>query len=893
MEFKKVTIKNYRIHKELIIDFNENLTLIGGDNEKGKSTIAEAIHRALFFKANGSSVHHKSMKSTLYDDDPEVELIFLSKGKEFKLSKKFGTRGGVTLSEASMTALTGEAAETMLASLIQTETNVAGNNLAKKWPLLWVWQGVSGDNPVTFVEDSQQKLIQRLQTYGASTVLSSKFDKDVSDAFAQEDAANYNNNNTVKAGSALKKAEDELADVTERLEQAREKVKNLEEASENYEKFKLQLEKNQEICNSNKLDEEALIKRLENIKELEANKQLLESSFQIKKTSLDSLLKIQEDITNNEEEIKRLTEKLEPLKKIIIAKKAELAEFQDSAKDNNNKLVDFRKEEDSFKHTIEICKIVQEITALKKSLVKLNETKQHADAYIEQIATAKSNLAKLVTVTSSQIQELQNKEVEIGKALSKLEGISTSIEVLNSKEDIFIDGEKQVIGTKNNFSEKFEVKVGANTTILITPGGGASLADAKSNLHNLQESLQSQLTELGFVKVEEAIDCLRSREEYTRNIENLEKSLKILNANDIVKQIADTENEIGIKDTLLVKKGEMYLVDIKRYNAENVSAEISENESKSEAVSSQIKTIDEMISGYNTKIDKLSEEIKSLQDEIDEDDRKLNSNHSTLVYILGKEGDKQSIENKIKECQALVDEEKVKLDNIVEELEQLSPDTADADKARITRALDVSLNNLTETKNKLITLEVTLTNNGTENPNETLNKLEEKYNYTNDTHRAALQKAKAIKKLHELFNQEQQQLADKLTKPLAEKIEYYLKPVFGPSVSVTLKQEAGQFKEFLISRDKYGTFNFEALSGGTKEQFSAAVRLAMAEVLSADFDNKLPIVFDDAFTNSDKTRILEIQPMLDRASQKGVQVIVLTCHPDAYAKLGVKEIELN
>jgi uncharacterized protein YhaN len=128
---------------------------------------------------------------------------------------------------------------------------------------------------------------------------------------------------------------------------------------------------------------------------------------------------------------------------------------------------------------------------------------------------------------------------------------------------------------------------------------------------------------------------------------------------------------------------------------------------------------------------------------------------------------------------------------------------------------------------------------------------------------------------------------------LAEKIKFYLEPVFGRSVNVTLKQEAGQFKEFLISRDHLGTFSFDTLSGGTKEQFSAAVRLAMAEVLSADFDDRLPIVFDDAFTNSDENRILNIQPMLDRASQKGVQVIVLTCHPDAYSRLGAKQVMLN
>ena len=254
---------------------------------------------------------------------------------------------------------------------------------------------------------------------------------------------------------------------------------------------------------------------------------------------------------------------------------------------------------------------------------------------------------------------------------------------------------------------------------------------------------------------------------------------------------------------------------------------------------------------------------------------------------------KKVIEQNVDQYDRLVKEENEKLEKIVNELESLSPETAIADKERIKRALDKSADNLSETKDKLKTLEVILTNNGTENPSDTLNKLEEKYIYTRDMQHAASLKAKAIKKLHELFAQEQQQLADKLTKPLAEKIEYYLKPIFGTTVSVSLKQEEGQFKEFLISRDGLGTFSFDTLSGGTKEQFSAAVRLAMAEVLSADFDGKLPILFDDAFTNSDENRILKIQPMLDRASQKGVQVIVLTCHPDAYSRLGAKQVMLN
>ena len=893
MEFKKVTIKNYRIHKEQVVEFDACLTLVGGENEKGKSTIAEAIHRALFFKAKGNSEQHKSMKSTLYPDDAEVELIFLSRGKEFKLIKKFGSKGGVSLSEASMTTLNGDEAEAMLTTLIQTETNIAGNNVSKKWPLLWVWQGVSSDNPVTFIEESHQKLIQRLQTFGASTVLSSKFDKQVSDAFAQKNAANYNINTTVKAGSALKRAEDDLADVIERLEIAKEKVRSLEEASDNYEKYKIQLETNQKNYDVLKQDEVTITKRLETIKDLEASKKLQDSNFQAKQTTLTQLTGVQEEIQTLEKKIQDLTGKLDPSKIVLNEKKAELLFSSDALKDFSKQLVDLKKEEELYKNTIEICKIVQELASQNKVLANLKETKEAADAFIEQIRTEQLHLNQLPAVSSSQIQELQKIEIEIGKAQSKLEGISTSFEVLNSKEDVLIDGKKQAIGTKSNFSEKFEINVGANTTILITPGGGDSLSDAKLKLQELKDALQKQLSDLGFTNVEELVICFRNRERYVNNIENLKKSLQILNAKDIEMQISDLSNEISIKNKLLIKKGETHSVDINKYNASNATNEISGNETERDAVLSRINNIDGMIAGYNNTIDGLNLEINKLQDEIAADDKNLSNNKTTLDYIFRKDGDKKSIEEKIKLNKDLVKTEQEKLEKILVDLEQLSPDTAEADKDRITRSLDKSGNSLSETKDKLRTLEGTLTNNGTENPSDTLNKLEEKFIYINDTHHAASQKAKAIKKLHELFTQEQQQLADKLTKPLADKIKFYLEPVFGRTVSVTLKQEDGQFKEFLISRDGLGTFSFDTLSGGTKEQFSAAVRLAMAEVLSADFDNKLPIVFDDAFTNSDENRILKIQPMLDRASQKGVQVIVLTCHSAAYASLGAKQVMLN
>ena len=47
-------VQNVRIHSNLFIDFSPQITLIGGANETGKSSLIEALHRALFLKATAT-----------------------------------------------------------------------------------------------------------------------------------------------------------------------------------------------------------------------------------------------------------------------------------------------------------------------------------------------------------------------------------------------------------------------------------------------------------------------------------------------------------------------------------------------------------------------------------------------------------------------------------------------------------------------------------------------------------------------------------------------------------------------------------------------------------------------------------------------------------------------
>ncbi|MEZ5305030.1 MAG: SbcC/MukB-like Walker B domain-containing protein [Verrucomicrobiales bacterium] len=122
--------------------------------------------------------------------------------------------------------------------------------------------------------------------------------------------------------------------------------------------------------------------------------------------------------------------------------------------------------------------------------------------------------------------------------------------------------------------------------------------------------------------------------------------------------------------------------------------------------------------------------------------------------------------------------------------------------------------------------------------------------------------ARAVQHLADLFREQQRELTHQFSRPLAEKITGYITQLFPGAEANTVLGESG-FEQIVLTRDGR-RFDFGELSGGTQEQVAAAFRLAIAETLAKDHDGCLPVVFDDAFTNTDPERIQVLQRMLDR-----------------------------
>jgi hypothetical protein len=225
-------------------------------------------------------------------------------------------------------------------------------------------------------------------------------------------------------------------------------------------------------------------------------------------------------------------------------------------------------------------------------------------------------------------------------------------------------------------------------------------------------------------------------------------------------------------------------------------------------------------------------------------------------------------------------------------LAALQPELLASDRDRFKRSIERQQSIRSEASQALSGAKALLASDGTHDPEAALALAEARAASANLHLAAVNRRAEAIRKLDTLFRGEQGRLAEQFTAPLAERITAYLRCLFGPEAYARVRLEGEKFGGLELVRRGSEAFGFELLSGGTREQLAAAVRLAMAEILAADHDGCLPVFFDDAFAWSDPERVQTLQRMLDLAASRGLQIIVLSCTPSDYAAFGASEVLL-
>lgn len=887
MRLLEISLKNYRVHRDTTVRFTPTVNVVGGRNEIGKSTIAEALHRVLFLKADGTTEYHKKMKSN-FGGEPEVRLRFEQGGTTYVLFKrflknqvtKFGIEGKAEYSDAQ--------ADAELTNVIHAQTGLGKSGLTTQWAHLWAWQEQSMDNPFTDDRYPHQDLIVQVQKLGGGAALQSKKDQQVAEKLIARREALFTTRGlkadspAAKASGLVQKYEAEATEARKVLEEIEASLEQIRASEEN-----IVSEKASQLHLQNELEKHAA----ELIEIVKAEKVLAEISQQIVAAdgSLRTLKETQAKIDQQ-------------LAKIIIAKQ-DLAEAR-------KELAPLAQASADAKADAEACRVASDAAygerdTLQKSAtlvqqaidrIELLERKAAAEAELSKAESADILIEKLQKELSA-IPEITRKDItalaKLGDTASNaqaaLEAMGVSVTVQRAGRKVSLDGMDVPEGQSKVVTDASVIRVGDDVTLNLSPKNG-DIATQRKTLEQARQKFAEALKKFGIDSLSAAETNLSARDDFQGKIDRAETSRGSSSAADLRKTLSEFENELIQLDAKHPESKQASLADKAAKSADKkrlsplVRDAVANAETKGALREATEKKASKAIAGESAlsgRVVRLGAELNDFENQLTGMLSSTGSLDELKADILKAEGDRQALDGKLVASQA--------------EISKLTPDLVRSAIKMKQTSLEKSNGRITEAEKISNTHRGVVKGRTSGDPKLTLATAVAKLESAKADYSRENSLAEALKLLGDTFETTQAELNKEFTGPLVAKINEYAKILFGHDASIDMSPDKGVFTEPVLIRPQRGlnsTTSFDKLSGGAKEQFSAAIRLAMAEVLSQPHGGHLPVIFDDTFSYTDADNLNKVHLLLNHASEKGLQVILFTHSPALFKSMGADETNL-
>jgi DNA repair exonuclease SbcCD ATPase subunit len=473
--------------------------------------------------------------------------------------------------------------------------------------------------------------------------------------------------------------------------------------------------------------------------------------------------------------------------------------------------------------------------------------------------------------------------------------MAAGLDIVATDQPVLVGGLPMSVGDTRILVDDTESAIGGSIRLRVRPGGGTSLAEARQNAHDARHALQKSLNSAGVSSVADASEVVVRRADLATRIKSTETTLEGLDAANIVSALADARAASAAADSAVSRRLEQ-VPGVVGPNSAHEAKKLFEAESQRLHDAETGERRGKLARDAEAKA--LTESEASLQtsrQDIEKQARAIGDLHAQLRLLVETHGDDDVRSRALTDAGSASTAKSELLASTRRALAELQPDLLAADLSRLQRAQSQVEKTKIDAETKRAVAQAALRSDGTDDPEAALALAFSQADFAREHLAAVRRKAEAIQLLHQMFLDEQRALSDRFTRPLADKISEYLQCLFGSGTraNVALVENSFGGLQLVRSADGEGAQPFETLSGGAREQVAAAMRLAMAEVLAADYGGCLPIVFDDAFAYSDPNRVQTVQRMLDLASTHGLQVIVLTCNPSDYSALGARSISVQ
>ena len=834
MRLLSLQLRHYRRHQQLAVDFDAGLTVIEGANESGKSTLAEAIHRALFLPARSGGALLEGMRARPALGDPELELSFEAEGHTYTVQKRFaGARGSVSLRTRGGSLWQGDSAEEQLAQLVGARAVARarhGEQLRERWGHLWVWQGSAGLDPLQLSAEAidQEKLLQRLQAQG-SLAMQSSLDRRVLDQVRSRWLACYTEKGKLgRAGSALAAALVAEGEARGQLAEAEAKLAAQRGARQEFDQVSAELEQLGQLL--------PLLEQWQRQKgELEA----LAGELAPRQGALGQWQQQQQRLT-------ALRLGLAPRQAEQQQLQQQLPQLELQRSQAPERLERALAEAEQWQQWIKRLSLAQQLQTLEALQLRLT--------------ALKPLLAALPQLTAPQVDTLREIERQQQAAAVAMASLSTGVELIEALGPVQLDGQTLAVGEQILLSEPALLELGGGKALQlrISPGGGTSVAKARDQLNQANQRLAAALQPLGLTDVAAAVKAERQRTELLAEQQRLQEQRgqqcldELRQQWQLLPEVPAAQADLArLRAQLdnLVPQGRLLRQELNQADAalgqvRRQMADLDKGLQADQTSQVQAETLINDLQSRHGSLEALGAEAAQLQ---------------ARLTALGQE--LQSLETLVQQCPGGDSGANLgaaaalpRLSQLRQRREALLQQQA-ASAARLHVDGEVDLQAVLEQRQAAL-----------ESRQGERQRLE--------------REARMLNLLQGLLEEEQNAMALQYTAPLGERLEGYLSCLVAGPLSTSLNYDSqGGFSDLRWQRGDGVAWDFQSLSGGSRELLAAALRLSMAEVLAGAYDGCLPLLFDDAFTNVDPGRMAGLAAMLQRATDRGLQLLFLSCDP--------------
>ncbi|QNI54583.1 AAA domain protein [Synechococcus sp. BIOS-E4-1] len=885
MRLIRCRLESVRRHRALEIPFAPGLTLIGGANESGKSSLVDAMHRALFVRASATGAAIRDLRSATHAGHPQVEIDFDVGGQRWSLLKCFSGAGGTCrLSRAGQQVLLGGDAEDQLAALLGVEEIIGSRQvnrvLPTRWAHLWVMQGLAGRNLLELSGEHYdlKGLITALEGQ-AEQSLQSPIDQKVFNQLEQLVASSFTSRG-VKQNSELWKRRQELQQASERKAEAQDRLLSYETAC-------IELDANEQALDQLECDApevQTLRRKLLSLKDLQ--QQL--APLRLQQTQWQQQFSV----------LNRLAQEMQASQTTMKAHRLELGVMNDSAETLASNLARQRgafEQLDRKRQALEerghALRRRQDQQRLQQRIESIRRQSDQRTKLEQQQSVLKQQLMQLPGRDANALAALQAQQSQLRELDIRLQSMASRIELQSSDTTVRLDGEQLRQGDVAQRTGAFRVDVGEGVTLLVSPGEGTGLSSLLAERARCEAQLVHNLKLWGVSNIEAAEAQLQERKELQHQLAVLEARLRQL--------MEQHRGEQKGGETL--EQLDQQLAELQQHQDE---PDLAAEEDLEQALNNCRKT-------YQS----VQEQVRSLRSDCDRAEREQNGHTKQLQELQIRLERQEARHAQQLQQQHEIETRHGTANTIADDLRKLSHQCEQLQDQLLVLSRDCGLNVDADVETSLSALdarELKLIRQRTDlsrergsllercerlGSRELHAELEEACNRLEVAQQAEQQETQLVEArvlLLKRFQEARADLSRRYSSPLKSSINRFIAPFLqNPGDSSELRFDASDGLKDLRLQRSGQTLEFSQLSGGLKEQLNAAVRLAIAEALRDGHDGCLPLLFDDAFTNSDPSRLEAVGCMLRQAVDLGLQVVLLSCDPDPYREIADSVIDLD